>query len=127
MSGRGGDRGVSAGDWALVILAVFWAVLVLFLALVSVNLFKVLGSTQTLLDGVRTETVPMLAEVRKSVTLANRELDRVDVILVSTGNITKNVEKMTTLMDMFITTPLIKGISFAYGAQKAIARFRRTG
>jgi Bacterial protein of unknown function (DUF948) len=124
MGARGGERVVSAGDWALIILAAFWAVLVMFLAVVSVNLFKVLGSTQELLDGVRTETVPMLAEVRKSVTLTNREIDRVDVILISTGNITKNVERFTTLLDLLTTQPFIKAISFAYGAQKAFGRFR---
>jgi hypothetical protein len=115
---------MSAGDWALLILAIFWAVLVVFLAIVSVNLYRVLGTTNTLLEGVRQETVPMLAEARKSVTLANREIDRVDVILESAGGITRNVERLSSLMDMLLTTPLVKAISFSYGAQKAIKRLR---
>jgi uncharacterized protein YoxC len=116
---------VSAADWALLILAIFWAVLVVFLAIVSVNLYRVLGTTNTLLEGVRQETVPMLAEARRSVTLANREIDRVDAILASAGTITHNVERLSTLMDSLMTTPLIKAISFSYGAQKAIGRLRK--
>jgi uncharacterized protein YoxC len=116
---------VSAGDWALLILAIFWAVLVVFLAIVSVNLYRVLGTTNALLEGVRDETVPMLAEVRRSVSLTNREIDRVDVILESAGTITRNVERLSTLMDTLMTTPLIKAISFSYGAQKAIGRMRK--
>jgi uncharacterized protein YoxC len=116
---------LSAGDWALLILAIFWAVLVVFLAAVSVNLYRVLGSTNSLLEGVRTETVPMLAEVRRSVSLTNREIDRVDVILESAGTITRNVERLSTLMDTLMTTPLIKAISLSYGAQKAIGRMRK--
>lgn len=115
---------VSGGDWALIILAVFWAVLVVVLAVVSVNLFRVLGSTRELLDGVRTETVPLLSDVRQTVTLTNRELDRVDRILVSAGNITHSVERITGLVDQLMTTPLIKAISFSYGTQKAVRRFR---
>jgi uncharacterized protein YoxC len=116
---------MSAGDWALLILAIFWAVLVIFLAAVSVNLYRLLGSTNSLLEGVRTETLPMLAEVRRSVSLTNREIDRVDVILESAGTITRNVERLSTLMDTLMTTPLIKAISFSYGAQKAITRMRK--
>lgn len=97
----------------------------MFLAAVSVNLYRVLGSTNNLLEGVRTETVPMLAEVRRSVSLTNREIDRVDVILESAGTITRNVERLSTLMDTLMTTPLIKAISFSYGAQKAIGRMRK--
>lgn len=115
---------MSAGDWALIILAVFWAVLVVVLAVLSRNLFRVLGSTRDLLDGVRTETVPLLADVRQTVISTNRELDRVDRILVSAGNITHSVERVTGLVDQLMTTPLIKAISFTYGTQKAIRRLR---
>jgi hypothetical protein len=47
------------------------------------------------------------------------------VILDSAGTITRNVERLSTLMDTLMTTPLIKAISFSYGAQKAITRMRK--
>lgn len=119
-----GSPNVSAGDWALIILAVFWAVLVVALAILSLNLFRVLTSTRELLDGVRTETVPLLSNVRQTVVQTNQELERVDRILVSAGNITHTVERVSLLVDQLMTTPLIKAISFSYGTQKALRRFR---
>ncbi len=115
---------MSAGDWALIILAVFWAVLVVALAIVSMNLFRVLGSIRDLLDGLRTETVPLLSNVRETVSLTNRELDRVDEILVSAGSITRKVERLTTLVGQAVEAPLIKAITASAGAAAALRRFR---
>ena len=115
---------MSGGDWALVILAVFWAVLVVFLAIVAVHLFRVLDSTRQLLDGLRTETVPMLSDVRTTVKSVNRELDRTDVILASAGTITRRVERITGLVDEFVSLPLIKAISFATGVTRGVKRFQ---
>jgi hypothetical protein len=115
---------MSAGDWALLILAIFWAVLVLVIAVVSVKLFQMLDSTRQMIDGVRTETVPMLAEVRTTVITMNRNLEHADTIVVSAGKITKNVERVTTLVDQLVSLPLIKAISWTYGFQKGLKRFR---
>ena len=118
---------MSAGDWALLILAVFWAVLVLVIAAVSFKLFQVLDSTREMIDGVRTETVPMLRDVRTTVTTVNRNLEHADTIIVSAGTITKNVERVSTLVDQFVSLPLIKAISWAHGIQQGAKRFRGGG
>jgi uncharacterized protein YoxC len=118
------ERAVSAGDWALIILAVFWAVLVLFLSLVSVNVFRVLESTKVLLDGVRTETVPLLGEVRTTVTGVNGQLDHIDTVMASAANISRSVERLTKIVEQTISSPLIKVAAFAYGASRAVRRFR---
>ena len=115
---------MSAGDWALLILAIFWAVLVVVIAVVSVKLFQVLDSTREMIDGVRTETVPILAEVRTTVITVNRNLEHADTIVVSAGKITRNVERVTTLVDQLVSLPLIKAISWTYGFQKGFKRFR---
>jgi hypothetical protein len=115
---------VSVGDWAIIIASVAWAVLVLVLAILSIRIFGILGSTREMIDGIRTETVPTLAEVRTTVILTNKEFDRLDVIMVSAGNITRSVERVTRLVDLLSTTPLIKAVSFSYGAQQAFRRFQ---
>jgi hypothetical protein len=115
---------VSAGDWALLILAIFWAVLVLVIAVVSIKLFQVLDSTRQMIDGFRTETVPMLSEVRTTVTTVNRNLEHADTIVVSAAKITHNVERVSTLVDQLVSLPLIKAISWTYGIQKGARRFR---
>ena len=115
---------MSAGDWALIVLAVFWGVLVLFLALMLVNLVRLLESTKILIDGVRSETVPLLGEVKDSVVGVNKELDRVDGIMASAGNITKSVERLTAVVEKTISSPLVKAIAFGAGASKAVRRLR---
>ena len=115
---------MSAGDWALLILAVFWAILVIVLSILSIRVFRLLDSTTRMLEDFRGELVPILTETKTTVTTVNRNLEHADEILVSTGNITRNVERITTLVDQFVTLPLIKGISWAHGIQKGIQRFR---
>ncbi len=113
-----------SGDVALIILAAFWGLLVLFLCIVLINMFRTLESTKLLIDGIREETVPLLHEVKGSVERTNRELDRVDEMLVSTGEIVKRVEKVTGLVERAASGPLIKLISFGAGLSKAASRFR---
>jgi uncharacterized protein YoxC len=115
---------VSGGEWALIILAAFWGVLVLFISLVLVNLFRVLESTKGLIDGIRQETVPLLSEVKTSVTKVNRELDRADTLMASAGNITKSVERLSSVVERTISSPLVKAAAFGAGASKAFKRFR---
>jgi uncharacterized protein YoxC len=117
---------VSGGEWALIILAAFWGVLVLFIALVLVNLFRVLESTKGLIDGIRQETVPLLSEVRTSVMKMNRELDRADGIMASAGNITRSIERLSSVVERTVSSPLVKAAAFGAGASKAFKRFRGT-
>jgi uncharacterized protein YoxC len=115
---------MSAGDWALIVLAVFWAVLVVFLALMLVQMVRVLESTKVLIDGIRSETVPLLGEVTNSVKGVNRELDRVDDIVVSAAGITKSLERLTSVVEKAVSNPLVKAIAFGAGASKALRRLR---
>ena len=114
----------TAGDTALIVLAAFWGLLVLGLCVVLLNTFRVLESTKLLIDGIREETVPLLGEVKGSVERANRELDRVDVMLESAGNIVKRVEKISGLVEQATSSPLMKIIAFGAGMSKAKSRLR---
>ncbi len=107
----------SAGDTALIVLAAFWGLLVLFLCIVLINVFRTLESTKMLIDGIREETVPLLGEVKTSVTKANREIDRVDTILAG-------VQKVTSLVQQAASGPLTKVIAVGAGLSKAASRFR---
>ena len=113
------------GDTALMILAGFWGLLVLFLCYLLVKTVTVIQSTQLLIDGIRQETVPLLSEVKGSVERANRELDRVDGMLVSAGEIVTRVEKLSGLVEQAAASPLIKIISFGAGVRKAASRFSK--
>ncbi|HXF35635.1 MAG TPA: DUF948 domain-containing protein [Actinomycetota bacterium] len=114
----------SAGDVALIVLAAFWGLLVLFLCLVLVNTFRVLESTKLLIDGIRQETVPLLTEVKVSVQNMNRELDRVDGMLQTAGDVARRVERISGLVEQAVSSPLVKLIGVGAGVRGAVRRFR---
>jgi uncharacterized protein YoxC len=113
-----------SGDTALTIVAVFWAVLVLGLLIVLLNTFRVLESTKTSIDTMREEVVPLLREVKGSVERANRELDRVDTMLISATDIVGRVEKLSGLAEQAAASPLVKIISVGAGLKKGFSRAR---
>ena len=112
----------TAGDAALIVLAAFWGLLVLFLCVVLLNTYNVLTSTKTLIDGIREETVPLLSEVRNSVVKTNRELDRVDTVLESAGSIVGRAEKFSGLVEEAASSPIVKLISFGAGIRKGVSK-----
>ena len=115
----------SAGDISLIVLAAFWGLLVFFLAAVLIIMVRVLESTKMLIDGIRSETVPLLGEVKTTVQGVNKELDRVDTIMDSAGKMTKSVERITVVVEQTVSNPLIKFAAFAAGASRAFKRVRK--
>jgi hypothetical protein len=109
---------LGAGDTALIILAAFWGLLVLFLCIVLLNTFRVLESTKMMIDATREETVPLLREVRGSVERTNREIDRIDGIL-------ERVERLSGLIEQAVASPLVKVISVGAGIRKGASRFKK--
>jgi uncharacterized protein DUF948 len=114
---------LDGGDVALIVLAAFWGLLVLFLCVVLINTFRVLESTKMLIDGIREETVPLMREVKTSVEKANRELDRVDGMLVATGEIVGRVQRIAGLVEQAVASPLTKLIGVGAGIRAAASRF----
>jgi uncharacterized protein YoxC len=113
-----------SGDTALTIVAVFWALLVLGLLVVLLNTFRVLESTKMSIDTMREEVVPLLREVKGSVERANRELDRVDTMLISATEVVGRVEKLSGLAEQAAASPLVKIISVGAGLKKGFSRAR---
>ena len=112
--------GLSGGEVAGLIVAVFWAVLVCFIAFVLVKLGKVVGETGKLVQGVTEQTVPMLSEVTNSVVHVNLELERVDAITANVQSISTNVSALTGVFAATLGSPLIKVAAFSYGVRRAI-------
>jgi uncharacterized protein YoxC len=113
------------GGVAAIIGAVAWAVLVVFLGLVLVNVFRVLESTKMMIDDLRKETVPLLQEVTGTVSGVNKELDRVDGMVESAGHIVKSVERISTVVEATVSSPLIKVAAFGAGATRAMRKLRK--
>lgn len=118
---------IASTDWggiAAVIAAVAWLLLALFLCLMLVNVFRMLESTKLMIDGVRQETVPLLGEVRVTVTQVNKELDRADTLLDSATRIVKTFDRLGTLIEQTIQTPLVKAAAASAGISRAFRKFQ---
>jgi uncharacterized protein YoxC len=115
-----GDGTVSGWDVAGIIIAVFWAVLVCFLAYVLIHVARVLQETTVMVSEVTEQTVPLLAEVRTTVTHTNAELTRVDAITSSLQNVAENASSLSSLFTATLGNPLVKAAALSYGLRKAM-------
>jgi uncharacterized protein YoxC len=112
--------GLSGGEVAGLIVAIFWGVLVCFLAYVLLKLGKVIGEAANLVSGIADQTVPLLGEVTTSVVQVNAELTRVDAIASNVEEMTTNARAMTALFSATLGSPMIKVAAFSYGVRKAM-------
>jgi uncharacterized protein YoxC len=116
---------MSGGEVAGLIVAVFWAILVCFLAYVLVALAKVLRETGSLVRGVTDQTVPLLGEVTTTVSSTNAQLVRVDAITSNAQTVTSNVASLSTLFAATLGSPLVKVAAFSYGVRRAFSERQR--
>jgi uncharacterized protein YoxC len=113
--------GLSGGEVAGLIVAVFWGVLVLFIGYVLVKLGKVVGEAGKLVAGVTDQTVPLLGEVTNSVVHINAELERVDAITANVQTASANVSALTAVFAATLGSPVIKVAAFSYGVRRALS------
>jgi uncharacterized protein YoxC len=112
---------MSGGEIAALIAAVFWAVLVAFLAYALVKIGKVLTEAGKFVSGVADETVPLLEQAGGSLTRATGELDRVDAIAADAKTVTGNVAFLTSLFTLTVGEPAIKAAAASYAVRRALA------
>jgi len=55
----------------------------------------------------------------------NKELDRVDGMVESAGNIVKSAERVSAGVEQTVSSPLIKVAALGAGATRALRRFRK--
>ena len=116
---------LSGGEVAGLIVAVFWAILVCFLAYVLVKVGQVLQETAKLVSGVTDQTVPLLGEVTTTVTTTNTQLVRVDAITSNVQSITTNASGLAAVFAATLGGPAVKTAAFTYGVRRALNERRR--
>ena len=117
--------GVSAGGVAAIIAAIVWGVLVLFLAFMVFRVALLIDATTKMVDETRQQTMPLLREVTTSVASVNKELERLDGMAESIGNIVKSAERVTNVVEQAVSSPLIKVAAFGAGASRAMRKLQR--
>jgi len=117
---------VSGGEVAGLLVAVFWAILVSFLAVVLVRLAQTLKQATRLVGEVTDRAVPLLAEATEAVRSAHTQLDRVDTITADVQEVTANASALSTTVASTFGGPLVKVAAFGYGVRRAVGLRTRT-
>ncbi len=104
------------------LVAVFWAILVSFLAVVLVRLAQTLKAATKLVTGVTEQAVPLLGEASATVRSAQSQLDRVDAIATDVQEVTSNASALSSTVSTAFGGPLVKVAAFGYGVRRALGR-----
>ena len=102
------------------LVAVFWAILVSFLAVVLVRLAQTLKAATKLVSGVTEQAVPLLGEASATVRSAQTQLDRVDAIATDVQEVTSNASALSSTVSTAFGGPLVKVAAFGYGVRRAL-------
>ncbi|MFJ6751601.1 MULTISPECIES: DUF948 domain-containing protein [unclassified Streptomyces] len=113
---------MSGGEVAGILVAVFWAILVSFLALVLVRLAQTLKATTKMVAEVSDQAVPLLADASATVRSAHSQLARVDAIAADVQEVTANASALSSTVSSAFGGPLVKVAAFGYGVRRAIGK-----
>ncbi|WP_128976410.1 DUF948 domain-containing protein [Streptomyces roseicoloratus] len=116
---------MTGGEVAGILVAVFWAILVSFLAVVLVRLAQTLKATTKLVADVTDQAVPLLADASQAVRSAQTQLDRVDSIASDVQEVTSNASALAGTVASTFGGPLVKVAAFGYGVRRALGRGRQ--
>lgn len=112
---------MSGGEVAGLIVAVFWAILVSFLAVALVRLAQTLRRTTELVAGITEQALPLLGEASQALRSAHDQLDRVDTITSDVAEVTANASALSSTVASAFGGPLVKVAAFGYGVRRAVA------
>lgn len=118
---------MNATDLAAVLVAIVSLVAVAVLVLASLSLLRTMRELREVVDVLRTQTLPMVGDLRAAVSQAGNELERVEGILDTAERISDTMDSASRLTFRALSPPLIKTISFMAGARRAGWRLRGRG
>ena len=111
---------MSGGEVAGILVAVFWAILVSFLAVALARLAQTLKATTKLVADVTDQAVPLLADASTAVRSAQTQIERVDAIASDVQEVTSNASALSTTVASTFGGPLVKVAAFGYGVRRAV-------
>lgn len=117
---------MDAGDTAAVVVAVTSAFAVAVLVAAVVSITRAANELRRTAEELRTQALPVVAELRQTVATAEAELERVDGLLGTAENVTATVDSASRLAYLALSNPIIKVLAFASGTGRAARRFRRS-
>jgi uncharacterized protein YoxC len=118
---------MSVGEFAGLLCAVAFLLLVGALAYPLIKLGKVLDETRVTVRGLSDGTLPLLSEVTTTVASTNEQLVKVDAITNNVAQVSTNVSALTSLFAATLGSPVVKVAAFSYGVRRAMSGRAATG
>ena len=125
---------MTVGGIAGLIAALAALLLVGFLARPLNKLARVLEEVRLVVRDFGHSLVPIMSELRGTVTAANSEIEKVGLITEDASRVTANAStvarsaaELATLFSATVGGPLVKTAAFTYGVRSAVGRRRQGG
>lgn len=116
---------LTAGEVAGLIVAMAWAILVCFMAMVLVKLARLLTETTKMVSELSDRVVPLLEDAAVTIGEANRQLVAVEAIALDVKQVSGHVAKVSDVTQSLVTGPLIKVAALSHGIRQALGARRR--
>ena len=117
---------MSVGEIAGLIAAIAFVALVALTAVPLLKLGRVLEELRLAVRDIGHESVPILTELRGTVSATNNELEKLSLVTEDVAKVSKNAtvvsENAAQMSSLFAATlggPLVKMAAFSYGVRKA--------
>ncbi len=116
---------MSAGEVAAIIAALALAILAVGMLFALASLVSTLRALRESVELFRAESLPLVSQLRGTVTQASGELERVDTLLATAESVSATVDSASKLAYIFFANPIVKVLAFGAGTGRAYRRLRR--
>jgi hypothetical protein len=113
-------RMLTGEQLAGLLVAVFWAILVCFLAYALLKLARLITEATKLVADLGEQAGPLLDDMTRTIEQASEQLGRTDVITKQMAGVSQNVSAVTTVMSSVVGGPLVRAAAFSYGVRRAL-------
>ncbi|MBA3418297.1 MAG: DUF948 domain-containing protein [Geodermatophilaceae bacterium] len=117
---------MSAGEWAAVVAAGAFVLLVIFLAVPLLKLGRTLDETTLAIRKAHEGAGPLLDGAAVTVSQVNSNLERVEGITTNAQALSSNAAALASLFAATLGGPVVKVAAFSYGVRKASKARRRS-
>ncbi len=117
---------MSAGEWAAVVAAGAFVLLVILLAVPLLKLGRTLDETTLAIRKAHEGAGPLLDGAAVTVSQVNSNLERVEGITTNAQAMSSNAAALASLFAATLGGPVVKVAAFSYGVRKASKARRRS-
>lgn len=116
---------MSGGEWAALVAALAFVLLVLLLAVPLLKLGRTLDEATLAIRKAHEGAQPLLVGAATTVDQVNKELERVEGITQNAQAVSSNAAALTSVFATTLGGPAIKVAAFSYGIRRAAQNRRR--